>query len=275
MLHTEATYKGRLDNLFYRTIYPKLNIGCLNSKCDKEYTRSINYLIFILIFIAVITVLGTVFVLTLRSIQLLLVLLIPFLLNQTKQLFALHLGQGVVGQQELAVNVVQLVAPVLSTLRHAQVVGNLAPLLLLDDLSQTSKALDGMVQCWKINFNTTDKRMIGRLDGDVLGFKVLGDCCHFFGTPAPPVHQPVDVLIVGREPHVVVHVALGLERTGRNDLANTKGFSLLPDPLDVLHGVLELLLRGPEDRCFNQMCVLAKFWKFLRSLDRSQTRICT
>ena len=63
------------------------------------------------------------------------------LLDEPQQLLALHLTERVVGQDILAVDVVQLLARILRPLRYPQVLGNLTPTFPLDNLGESAKAL--------------------------------------------------------------------------------------------------------------------------------------
>ena len=79
-------------------------------------------------------------------------------------------------------------------------------------------------------------------DRYILCLQILFDGSHLPGVLTPAIHELLDVLVVGREPHVVVHVALGFEGIWRNDFAESERFRLLPDSGDVFHGIFELFL---------------------------------
>jgi hypothetical protein len=71
-------------------------------------------LLFLFVVLVVVVAVSAALALVLGPLQLLLVLLLPLLFDEAQQLVPLHLGQRVVRQQELAVDVVELVAAVLS-----------------------------------------------------------------------------------------------------------------------------------------------------------------
>jgi hypothetical protein len=61
----------------------------------------------------------------------------------------------------------------------------------------------------------------------------------------------VDVLIVGGEPHVIRHLALGLERRWRHYPTYTELLGFGPYLLHVLQRILELSLRWVESWSFD------------------------
>jgi hypothetical protein len=77
----------------------------------------------------------------------------------------------------------------------------------------------------------------------------------------------VDILVVGCEPHVIINIALGLERCWRDDLTHAKWFGDFADGGDVFHRIFELGFSRFENGSFNQMGMLAKFGEFVHGLN--------
>ena len=60
--------------------------------------------------------------------------------------------------------------------------------------------------------------------------------------------HPIDILIVGSEPQLVLYVALRLETLRRDDLAHAERFSMAAYPLDVAQRIFEFSLGWSEHR---------------------------
>ena len=66
---------------------------------------------------------------------------------------------------------------------NAEVLGNLAPLLLLNHLGEATERLHCVVQCWQIDLEATDERVGACVD--VVRVQVLFDGRRFLGVGAP------------------------------------------------------------------------------------------
>ena len=60
--------------------------------------------------------------------------------------------------------------------------------------------------------------------------------------------HPIDVLVVGGEPQLILHVALRLEALWRDDLTHAKRLGVPTDTLDVSQRVFKFCLGWPEHR---------------------------
>ncbi len=88
---------------------------------------------------------------------------------------------------------------------------DLVPFVLLNDFREPTHALDGVVERCEVNLHPTNH---GRGRGGDVHFRLsqmLHHCHSLQHIRPPPLVHSMDVVVVGRESHVVLHITLRLK----------------------------------------------------------------